>query len=39
MFKELVPSVLSLLKKDIRLGHAGIMDILLNYQYQILKKV
>ena len=26
IFKELVPSVLPLLKKHIRLGHAGIMD-------------
>ena len=26
MFKELVPSVSPLLKKHIRLGHAGIVD-------------
>ena len=38
IFKELVPSVLPLLKKHIRLGHAGIWTIPSIYQYQIFLK-
>ena len=35
IFEELVPSVSPLLKKHIRLGHAGIVDHSVVYQYQI----
>ena len=38
IFEELVPSVSPLLKKHIRLGHAGTWTILSIFQYQILKK-
>ena len=38
-FKELVPSVLPLLKKHIRLGHAGIVDHSVNLSIQDFKQV
>ena len=38
IFEELVPSVLLLLKKHIRLGHAGIMDHLIDISITDLKK-
>ena len=38
-FKELVPSVLPLLKKHIRLGHAGIVDHSVDLSIPDVKKV
>ena len=39
IFKELVPSVLPLLKKHKRLGHAGIVDHSIDLSIQDFKKV
>ena len=39
IFKELVPLVSPLLKKHIRLGHAGIMDYSVNLSIPDFKKV
>ena len=39
IFKELVPSVSSLLKKHIRVGHAGVVNHSINLSIPDLKKV
>ena len=39
MFEELVPSVSPLLKKHIRLGHAGIVDHSVDLSIPILKNI
>ena len=38
IFEELVPSILPLLKKHIRLGHAGIVDLFVDLSIPGLKK-
>ena len=38
IFEELVPSVLPLLKKHIRLGHAGIVDLSVDLSIPDFKK-